>query len=141
LGRLASAKIFSRVFLFALSSAHALPTPKNAVVMLGRFDHPIHKAGNELESGKKERLPCQFFMKTGTCSYGTTCRFRHTTKEQLAREGISVEDAGPLPRNPDEKECTFFLRTGKCAYGFTCRFDHPPRDESNTKASSVKDES
>jgi hypothetical protein len=45
---------------------------------------------------------CAFFMKTGKCKYGDTCKFHHPIG------GISSH----YPVRPGEPECTFYMKTG-----------------------------
>merc|ERR1740130_616226 len=112
---------------------------------------PLDQGPPPVRPGQPE---CRQFMKTGTCSFGPTCKFNHPLP---VREG--VEDCGffvrtgnckyghtckynhPAPSNddlvkqsehpsrPGEEPCKFFMRTGNCTYGASCRFDHPPQSQ------------
>ncbi len=47
------------------------------------FDHPEGLPSEEdiekqIEKDKNERMPCEHFMRTGTCAYGDKCCFRHS---------------------------------------------------------------
>mmetsp|Transcript_68499 Transcript_68499/g.191973 ORF Transcript_68499/g.191973 Transcript_68499/m.191973 type:complete len:408 (+) Transcript_68499:125-1348(+) len=86
---------------------------------------------------------CTFFMKTGTCKFGATCKFNHpegvATQEagdgSEARGGVGNKEnrhaqAGVLsgegyPLNPGQPDCQFYMKTGSCKFGATCRFNHP----------------
>eukprot|EP00930_Biecheleria_cincta_P060683 TRINITY_DN4629_c0_g1_i3.p1 TRINITY_DN4629_c0_g1~~TRINITY_DN4629_c0_g1_i3.p1 ORF type:complete len:446 (+),score=110.35 TRINITY_DN4629_c0_g1_i3:200-1537(+) len=65
--------------------------------------------------------PCQYYMTTGDCSYGPTCRWDHPP-----RQPPSCNSAG-FPLRPDQGDCSFYIRTGKCQYGVKCRFNHPEK--------------
>ncbi|KAL8252516.1 hypothetical protein R6Q59_036209 [Mikania micrantha] len=64
---------------------------------------------------------CQYYLKTGTCKFGATCRFHHP-REMAGRVSLNVLG---YPLRPNEPECLYYLRTGQCRYGTTCRFHHP----------------
>ncbi|KAL8145533.1 hypothetical protein AgCh_003628 [Apium graveolens] len=68
----------------------------------------------------------QYFLKTGMCKYGSSCKYHH----RLDRNG-----AGPvilntlgLPMRQDEKPCSYYMRTGACKFGIACKFHHPQPD-------------
>ncbi|KAL0795765.1 hypothetical protein Bca101_067142 [Brassica carinata] len=52
---------------------------------------------------------CQFYLRTGRCGYGKTCRYNHPN--EIPPEKINMP------------KCKYFLR-GKCKYGSRCYFDH-----------------
>ncbi|EFN59500.1 expressed protein [Chlorella variabilis] len=54
--------------------------------------------GSRRSRGSRERQPCAFFLKTGTCAYGDSCKFAH-----------------PFDKAPKVD----------CAFGHTCKFHHP----------------
>eukprot|EP00640_Fibrocapsa_japonica_P001093 CAMPEP_0113936662 /NCGR_PEP_ID=MMETSP1339-20121228/3507_1 /TAXON_ID=94617 /ORGANISM="Fibrocapsa japonica" /LENGTH=431 /DNA_ID=CAMNT_0000939193 /DNA_START=94 /DNA_END=1389 /DNA_ORIENTATION=- /assembly_acc=CAM_ASM_000762 len=72
---------------------------------------------------------CPFFMKTGKCQYGPTCRFSHPVPPNVMpfpQPLVLGRDQGmDHPKRPDEPPCDFFVKTGKCKFGSTCKFDHP----------------
>ncbi|OAY72640.1 Zinc finger CCCH domain-containing protein 57, partial [Ananas comosus] len=63
-------------------------------------------------------------MKTGTCKYGTSCKYHHP-KER--RNQVAVSTVGPLglPLRPGEPVCNFYTMYGSCKYGSACKYDHP----------------
>lgn len=66
---------------------------------------------------------CAFYMKTGDCKYGSTCRWDHP----LSRASAELSESG-YPKRPGEADCSYYMKTGKCAYGQTCRWNHPDRN-------------
>jgi len=56
---------------------------------------------------------CQYYMKTGKCSYGSRCKFSHPPREQKLLTALNRRD------------CFDFVHTGECAYGATCKYNHP----------------
>lgn len=73
--------------------------------------------------GAPERRKCSFYLRTGTCAYGSHCRFFHPE----VRPQAQLNSSG-LPLRPGEPACSFFLRRGVCAFGLTCKFHHPELD-------------
>eukprot|EP00850_Spirogloea_muscicola_P024671 SM001259S26267 [mRNA] locus=s1259:292:2035:+ [translate_table: standard] len=94
------------------------------------------------------RLLAQYYMKTGQCKYGPTCRFNHPQEHGLRAAQAPLNPSG-LPLRPelcrrsievkgsDEKDCSFYLRTGQCKYGVTCKFNHPQAPIHDGPGSSV----
>eukprot|EP00879_Flechtneria_rotunda_P000519 GHRR01000623.1.p1 GENE.GHRR01000623.1~~GHRR01000623.1.p1 ORF type:complete len:330 (+),score=102.74 GHRR01000623.1:248-1237(+) len=89
-------------------------------------DGEQHSAADESTSssgrsaGDQSKLPCAFFMRTGTCAYGDRCKFYHP----VDRPALYMNSRG-LPLRPDEPECSFYMRNGWCAFADTCKFHHP----------------
>ncbi|KAG6471696.1 hypothetical protein ZIOFF_069142 [Zingiber officinale] len=69
------------------------------------------------------QLLLQFFLKTGTCKYGTTCKYHHP-RDKHGTKLVHLNALG-LPIRKDEKPCAYYMRTGTCNYGITCKFNHP----------------
>jgi len=87
--------------------------------------------------------PCSYFSKTGTCSFGASCKWDHPEEYcQLAvnhpqgpppiPSGAPVVVATPegfnaqgYPIRPNQEPCTYYLKFGTCSFGFNCRWDHP----------------
>nr|KYP74552.1 hypothetical protein KK1_007237 [Cajanus cajan] len=65
-----------------------------------------------------------YYLKTGTCKFGATCKFHHP-KDQAGIAGIVALNILGYPLRPNEPECTYYLRTGQCKFGNTCKFHHP----------------
>ncbi|XP_042971614.1 zinc finger CCCH domain-containing protein 3 isoform X3 [Carya illinoinensis] len=85
-------------------------------------------ASRGLSSGTTPSLPerpdqpeCRYFMNTGTCKYGSDCKFHHP-KERIAQSGANPPG---LPLRPGQAVCSYYSMYGLCKYGPTCKFDHP----------------
>lgn len=93
--------------------------------------------GNPIRPGQPV---CNFFSKTGTCSFGPTCKFDHPEEFTMlaAGGGAPAARAPPapiraasgynslgFPIREGSLPCTFYLKTGTCTYGETCKWDHP----------------
>ncbi|KAK6134689.1 hypothetical protein DH2020_031614 [Rehmannia glutinosa] len=62
---------------------------------------------------------CIYYLRTGTCGYGTKCRFNHPCN--AGRQVYGVKNIGDLPERVGKPECV----TGTCKYGSTCEYHHP----------------
>ncbi|KAK1403167.1 hypothetical protein POM88_002772 [Heracleum sosnowskyi] len=69
---------------------------------------------------------CGYFLKTGTCKYGASCKYHHP----LDRHGVGplVLNTLGLPMRQDENPCPHYMRTGACKFGIGCKFHHPQPD-------------
>ena len=85
---------------------------------------------------------CAFFLKTGSCKFGETCRYDHPAEEAATAAGQSEghraterpngrDESTDLPIRPGVQECSFFMKTGVCKYGETCRWHHPPEKQAD----------
>ncbi|XP_010460041.1 PREDICTED: zinc finger CCCH domain-containing protein 67 [Camelina sativa] len=68
---------------------------------------------------------CSYYMRTGSCKYGSSCKFNHPLRRrlQIGREKVREreEDVDNLKLM---MECKYYFRTGGCKYGESCRFSH-----------------
>ncbi|KAL3627181.1 Zinc finger CCCH domain-containing protein 37 [Castilleja foliolosa] len=86
---------------------------------------------------------CDFYMKTGICKFGITCKFNHPidrSKPQAPgtdsqQDNVKLTLAG-LPRREGAIHCPYYMKTGTCKFGATCKFDHPPPGEVMAAATS-----
>ncbi|KAL4581555.1 hypothetical protein LXL04_006078 [Taraxacum kok-saghyz] len=68
---------------------------------------------------------CSFFVRTGTCKFGRTCKFNHPVSniahvdQGKSNENGAESSSKSLSRIP----CKFY-QTGFCKYGDSCRFSH-----------------
>ncbi|KAK9141377.1 hypothetical protein Scep_011058 [Stephania cephalantha] len=95
---------------------------------------PMNFSSNEImESGPYPERPgepdCNYYIRTGQCRYGMTCRFNHPPNRKLAIAAARIKGEYPerigQPECQNEKECAYYLRTGQCKFGTTCKFHHP----------------
>eukprot|EP00746_Dinoflagellata_sp_MGD_P122961 gnl/MRDRNA2_/MRDRNA2_57706_c0_seq1.p1 gnl/MRDRNA2_/MRDRNA2_57706_c0~~gnl/MRDRNA2_/MRDRNA2_57706_c0_seq1.p1 ORF type:complete len:397 (+),score=69.44 gnl/MRDRNA2_/MRDRNA2_57706_c0_seq1:99-1289(+) len=105
---------------------------------MARSDHPedsesageLNADGLPINAGQPA---CEFYLKTGTCRFGTGCKWSHPpgTGGALANAMINQQaSAGNLnskghPLNPGAKECEYYMKTGDCKFGASCKFSHP----------------
>ncbi|KAG2241834.1 hypothetical protein Bca52824_096323 [Brassica carinata] len=72
---------------------------------------------------------CSFYMRTGSCKYGSSCKFNHPLLPtnlllHIDRERVREREREEDEENPRLMECKYYFRTGGCKYGETCRFSH-----------------
>ncbi|KAI4301362.1 hypothetical protein L6164_034649 [Bauhinia variegata] len=65
---------------------------------------------------------CQYYLRTGDCKFGLSCRFHHPRDQAVTRPLLSPIG---LPLRPGAQPCAFYLQNGHCKFGSTCKFDHP----------------
>lgn len=66
---------------------------------------------------------CTYYVRTGMCKYGMTCRYNHPPDRKLAISAARAK--GGYPERPGQPECQYYLKTGTCKFGATCKFHHP----------------
>ncbi|KAK7300422.1 hypothetical protein RJT34_11266 [Clitoria ternatea] len=81
-------------------------------------------SGGQVNSALPDRPDqpeCRYFMSTGTCKYGSDCKFHHP-KERITQSLINPLG---LPVRPGHAVCSYYRIYGICKFGPTCKFDHP----------------
>ncbi|RWW44842.1 hypothetical protein BHE74_00049366, partial [Ensete ventricosum] len=73
----------------------------------------------------------QYYLRTGTCKFGATCKFHHPRDKAGIAGRVQLNVLG-YPIRPNETECAYYMRNGVCKFGSTCKFNHP--QPSNTMA-------
>ncbi|XP_015882360.3 zinc finger CCCH domain-containing protein 43 [Ziziphus jujuba] len=84
---------------------------------------------------RPEAEDCSFYLKTGTCKFGSNCKFNHPVRRknnQVAKEKVKEQEE--LPERPGQTECKYYLRSGGCKFGKACRYNHT---KGKTAAASV----
>lgn len=66
---------------------------------------------------------CSYYIRTGLCRFGVTCRFNHPPNRKLAIANARMK--GEFPERVGQPECQYYLKTGTCKFGATCKFHHP----------------
>lgn len=66
---------------------------------------------------------CSYYIRTGLCRFGATCRFNHPPNRKLAIAAARMK--GEFPERIGQPECQYYLKTGTCKFGATCKFHHP----------------
>ncbi|KAL5703131.1 hypothetical protein ACHQM5_028263 [Ranunculus cassubicifolius] len=66
---------------------------------------------------------CTYYIRTGLCRFGMTCRFNHPPNRKLAIAAARIK--GVYPERIGQPECQYYLKTGMCKFGATCKFHHP----------------
>ncbi|CAM8893502.1 unnamed protein product [Rhodiola kirilowii] len=97
----------------------------------GPYSSVSLSVGPSSSSQKDRGLPerpgqpeCQYYMKTGDCKYGSSCRYHHPP--ELVRPKQTSETAN-LPIRPGAPPCIYYAQNGACKYGSACKYDHTPR--------------
>ncbi|XVF31813.1 hypothetical protein REPUB_Repub17cG0025800 [Reevesia pubescens] len=73
---------------------------------------------------RPDQPECRYYMNTGTCKYGSDCKYHHP-KERIANSAVNGIGPLGLPSRPGQAVCSSYTMYGLCKYGSTCRFDHP----------------
>lgn len=72
---------------------------------------------------RPDQPECQFYMKNGSCKYGTSCKYNHP-KERQSESPVTLGPLG-LPLRSGHPVCNFYTMYGTCKYGPACKYDHP----------------
>ncbi|GMH12027.1 hypothetical protein Nepgr_013868 [Nepenthes gracilis] len=73
---------------------------------------------------RPDQPECRYFMSTGSCKYGSDCKYHHP-KDRISQLALNTLGPHGLPLRPGETICSYFNLYGICEYGPTCKFDHP----------------
>ncbi|KAI7751430.1 hypothetical protein M8C21_008223 [Ambrosia artemisiifolia] len=82
--------------------------------------------GGEVYPERPGMADCAYYMRTGTCGYGSKCRYNHPPDRSSSAGGAArIAGVGAYPERPGEPPCQYYLRTGSCKFGASCKFHHP----------------
>ncbi|KAJ6743954.1 PROTEIN PHOSPHATASE RELATED [Salix purpurea] len=85
------------------------------------------RSSEAMEAGPYPERPgepdCSYYIRTGLCRFGPTCRFNHPPNRKLAI--ATAKMMGEFPERIGQPECQYYLKTGTCKFGATCKFHHP----------------
>ncbi|KAL0327984.1 UNVERIFIED_CONTAM: Zinc finger CCCH domain-containing protein 26 [Sesamum calycinum] len=91
----------------------------------GQPDCGFSGASTEIYVAKEQHacflLVLRYYLKTGTCKYGSTCKYHHPKDRQA---DVLMNLVG-LPMRQNTRSCPYYMRTGLCKYGYACKFHHP----------------
>ncbi|XAR68140.1 hypothetical protein NMG60_11003167 [Bertholletia excelsa] len=73
---------------------------------------------------RPDQPECRHFMNTGSCKYGSDCKYHHP-RERIVQSGTNSLGPLGLPLRPGQAVCLYYSSYGLCKYGPTCKFDHP----------------
>ncbi|MCO5547510.1 hypothetical protein L7F22_000960 [Adiantum nelumboides] len=77
-------------------------------------------------SPRPEQQDCQYYVQTGHCKFGVSCKYQHPKSTVIPVVAAALSPMG-LPLRSGQPLCTFYLKNGICKFGPVCRYDHPIR--------------
>ncbi|PWA90298.1 zinc finger protein 1 [Artemisia annua] len=102
-------------------SMSSQPLDEDALWQLNlRSREPMESGLYPVREGEPD---CSYYIRTGLCRFGATCRFNHPPNRKLAIATAKMR--GEYPERPGQPECEYYLKTGTCKFGPTCKFHHP----------------
>ncbi|PWZ09382.1 Zinc finger CCCH domain-containing protein 12 [Zea mays] len=122
------------------ATAAPAPTPPSATVAAdkssldpdalyeeGMWQQMAMNSGATMQPGSYPERPgepdCTYYLRTGLCRFGMSCRFNHPPDRNLAIASARMK--GEYPERVGQPECQYYLKTGTCKFGPTCKFHHP----------------
>jgi hypothetical protein len=89
-----------------------------------------------------QQVACHKFSRTGSCSFGDRCKFRHiqATATEPHQQIVATAPPNFQARNLAEHPtvpCTFFVQKGTCKYGDSCKYIHDIRYAQQTTAAAA----
>ncbi|KAJ0969098.1 hypothetical protein J5N97_021975 [Dioscorea zingiberensis] len=78
---------------------------------------------------------CAYFLRNGSCGYGSQCKFNHPTIRNSRPQGtrwghLEIIQAGEgkeikaCPQSEGQLKCKYYLMPGGCKYGISCKYGH-----------------
>ncbi|XP_035821565.1 zinc finger CCCH domain-containing protein 12 isoform X2 [Zea mays] len=102
------------------------PDP-DALYEEGMWQQMAMDSGATMQPGSYPERPgepdCTYYLRTGLCRFGMSCRFNHPPDRNLAIASARMK--GEYPERAGQPECQYYLKTGTCKFGPTCKFHHP----------------
>ncbi|XP_010519530.1 PREDICTED: zinc finger CCCH domain-containing protein 43-like [Tarenaya hassleriana] len=96
----------------------------------GNGDEGWSEDENEIERRRAmypvrpEAEDCAFYMRTGSCKYGSSCKFNHPVRTKIQASRDNAKEKDDDTEKLRQIECKYYFRTGGCKYGESCRFSH-----------------
>ncbi|KAJ4914926.1 Zinc finger CCCH domain-containing protein 3 [Raphanus sativus] len=110
-----------------MSDTHNVQSSTGSIRSSQKIEDAFRKMKVNNENGESDPYPdrpgerdCQFYLRTGLCGYGSSCRYNHPTN--LPQVMYYNEE---LPERIGQPDCEYYLKTGACKYGSTCKYHHP----------------
>ncbi|EOY06449.1 hypothetical protein QUC31_016267 [Theobroma cacao] len=107
------------------------PLSPSAPAYTGPYLPVPSSVGPSSSSQKEQSFPerpgqpeCQYYMKTGDCKYGSSCRYHHPPEVIAPKADVMLGPLG-LPLRPGAPPCSHYSQRGVCKFGAACKFDHP----------------
>ncbi|XP_022760519.1 zinc finger CCCH domain-containing protein 34-like [Durio zibethinus] len=107
------------------------PLSPSAAVYSGSHQPVPSSVGPSSSIQKEQSFPerpgqpeCQYYMKTGDCKYGSSCRYHHPPEVIAPKADVILSPLG-LPLRPGAPPCTHYSQHGVCKFRAACKFDHP----------------
>ncbi|KAF2314146.1 hypothetical protein GH714_023707 [Hevea brasiliensis] len=96
-----------------------------------KLDDEAEEKNESINGNRRHQYPvrpeaedCAFYMKTGTCKFGSNCKFNHPVRRKSQATKEKVKEREEAAERSDQTECKYYLRTGGCKYGKACRYNH-----------------
>ncbi|KAB1214031.1 Zinc finger CCCH domain-containing protein 58 [Morella rubra] len=80
--------------------------------------------GAESYPERPDEADCMYYLRTGSCGYGSRCRFNHP-RDRGAVIGAGRPGGGQYPERMGQPVCPYYMRTGTCKFGASCKYHHP----------------
>ncbi|XP_066313191.1 zinc finger CCCH domain-containing protein 12-like [Miscanthus floridulus] len=111
----------------ATAAADKFSPDPDALYEEGMWQQMAMNSGATMQPGSYPERPgepdCTYYLRTGLCRFGMSCRFNHPPDRNLAIASARMK--GEYPERVGQPECQYYLKTGTCKFGPTCKFHHP----------------
>ncbi|XP_047338290.1 zinc finger CCCH domain-containing protein 32-like [Impatiens glandulifera] len=105
--------------------SHSTPAYTGTYLSLPSIVGPSSGGQKEQPFPERPGQPeCQYYMKTGDCKFGLSCRYHHPPDWRITKVNVVLSPTG-LPLRPGAPVCTHYAQNGVCKFGPLCKFDHP----------------
>lgn len=120
-------------FGFTCKYKHSQSPDSDCPLVYGPIQQQEHMDYTE----KRDQRNCLYFMKFGTCKFGSTCKFQHPPS---ASNEFASQLADPIQRQVqmegstekhDQSDGLCFMKFGTCQSGSTCKYQHSLMSASN----------
>ncbi|KAJ0859382.1 putative protein kinase RLK-Pelle-CrRLK1L-1 family transcription factor C3H family [Helianthus annuus] len=88
--------------------------------------------GSDSLPQRPDEADCVYYLRTGSCGYGSRCRFNHPVDLGGSLFGGVRSGGGEYPERIGEPVCQYYMRTGMCKFGASCKYHHPRRAGSSS---------